>query len=63
MDEGKYANDQRQDGARGGPYLTVNGTLFMHNRNIDDVAEHWDIIYFPMFAVLTVAAGNVSVPD
>jgi hypothetical protein len=35
----------------------------MHNRNIDDVAEHWDISYFPTFAVLTVAAGNVSVPD
>jgi hypothetical protein len=31
----------------------------MHNRSIDDVAEHWDISYFPTFAVLTFA----SVPD
>ena len=42
---------------------SLNGTLFMHDRNIDDVAEHWDISYFPTFALLTVAAGNVSVPD
>jgi hypothetical protein len=58
VDEGKYANNQQQDGARGGPHLTVNRTLFMHNRNIDDVAEHWDISYFLTFAVLTVATGN-----
>ena len=44
-------------------YGAVNGTLFMDNRNIDNVAEHWDISYFPTFAVLTVAAGNVPVPD
>ena len=42
---------------------SLNGTLFMFNRNIDNVAEHWEISYFPTFAVLTVAAGNVSVPD
>ena len=41
----------------------VNGTLLMRNRNIDDLAEHWEISYFPTYAVLTVAAGNVSVPD
>jgi autotransporter-associated beta strand protein len=41
----------------------VNGTLFMRNRNIDDLPLHWEISYFPTFAVLTVAAGNVSVPD
>jgi hypothetical protein len=35
----------------------------MFNRNIDNLAEHWDISYFPTFAVLTVAAGNVPVPD
>jgi hypothetical protein len=34
----------------------------MHNRNIDDVTEHWDISHFPTFAGLTVASGNVSVP-
>jgi hypothetical protein len=35
----------------------------MRNRNIDDLAEHWEISYFPTYALLTVAAGNVSVPD
>jgi autotransporter-associated beta strand protein len=42
---------------------SLNGTLFMFNRNIDNLALHWDISYFPTFAVLTVAAGNVPVPD
>jgi uncharacterized protein with beta-barrel porin domain len=42
---------------------SLNGTLFMFNRNIDNLAEHWNISYFPTFAVLTVAAGNVPVPD
>jgi hypothetical protein len=42
---------------------SLNGTLFMRNRNIDDLAEHWEISYFPTYALLTVAAGNVSVPD
>jgi VPDSG-CTERM motif len=41
----------------------VNGTLFMRKRNIDNLAEHWDISYLPTFALLTVAAGNVPVPD
>ena len=41
----------------------LNGTLFMFNRNIDNVAEHWEIGYFPTFAVLTVAVENVPVPD
>jgi autotransporter-associated beta strand protein len=44
-------------------YGAVNGTLFMYNRNIDNLPEHWDVSYFPTFAVLTVAAGNVPVPD
>jgi VPDSG-CTERM motif len=44
-------------------YGAVNGTLFMFNRNIDDLPEHWEVSYFPTFAVLTVAAGNVPVPD
>ena len=35
----------------------------MFNRNIDNLPEHWEVSYFPTFAVLTVAAGNVSVPD
>ena len=43
--------------------VAVNGTLFMFNRNIDNLPEHWVISYGPTFAILTVAAGNVSVPD
>jgi autotransporter-associated beta strand protein len=44
-------------------YGSVNGTLFMFNRNIDNLPEHWEVSYFPTFAILTVAAGNVPVPD
>ena len=44
-------------------YGAVDGTLFMFNRNIDNLPEHWEVSYFPTFAVLTVAAGNVPVPD
>jgi autotransporter-associated beta strand protein len=44
-------------------YGAVNGTLFMFNPNIDNLPEHWEVSYFPTFAVLTVAAGNVPVPD
>src|SRR4029077_3070508 len=44
-------------------YGAANGTLFMFNRNIDNLPEHWEVSYFPTFAVLTVAAGNVPVPD
>jgi hypothetical protein len=35
----------------------------IHDRNIDDAMEHWVISYQPGQAILTVAAGNVSVPD
>jgi len=44
-------------------YGAVNGTLFMFNRNIDNLPVHWELSYFPTFAVMTVAAGNVPVPD
>jgi autotransporter-associated beta strand protein len=44
-------------------YESVNGTLIMLNRNIDNLPEHWEVSYFPTFAILTVAPGNVSVPD
>jgi len=44
-------------------YGSVNGTLFMFNRNIDNLPEHWEVSYFPTSATLTVVAGNVSVPD
>jgi hypothetical protein len=41
----------------------VNGTLFIFNRNIDNEPLHWVVNYFPTHAILTVAPGNVSVPD
>lgn len=41
----------------------VTGTLSIFNRNIDNEHEHWVISYGPTFAMLTVAPGNVSVPD
>ena len=44
-------------------YASLTGTLFIHDRNIDDAMEHWVISYQPNSAVLTVASGNVSVPD
>jgi autotransporter-associated beta strand protein len=44
-------------------YASVSGSLFIPDRNIDGVMEHWLVTYFPDHAVLTVAAGNVSVPD
>jgi autotransporter-associated beta strand protein len=44
-------------------YGSVTGTLFIFNRNIDDEPLHWDVSYFPTQAILTVAAGNVAIPD
>jgi autotransporter-associated beta strand protein len=44
-------------------YGAVNGTLSIFNPNIDNLPEHWVISYFPTSAILTVVAGNVSVPD
>ena len=44
-------------------YAGESGRLFIFNRNILNLAEHWDITYFPTYATLTVAAGNVSVSD
>jgi hypothetical protein len=41
----------------------VNGTLFIFNRNIDNEPEHWEVSYFPTYAILTVVSGNVPVPD
>jgi len=41
----------------------VHGGLFMYNRNIDNLPEHWHISFFKGFGVLTVEAGNVFVPD
>lgn len=44
-------------------YGSVNGTLSMLNRNIDNLPEHWEVSYFPTQAILTVVTGNVPVPD
>jgi hypothetical protein len=41
----------------------VNGTLFIFNRNIDNEPLHWVGNYFPTYAILTVAPGNVPVPE
>jgi hypothetical protein len=41
----------------------VNGTLFIFNRNIDNEPLHWMVNYFPTYAILTVAPGNVPIPD
>jgi hypothetical protein len=44
-------------------YGSHSGSLFIHDRNIDGLTEHWVIAYLPDHAVLAVAPGNVSVPD
>ena len=44
-------------------YGAVTGTLFIFTRNVDTQPEHWVISYGPTAAILTVAPGNVSVPD
>jgi autotransporter-associated beta strand protein len=41
----------------------VTGTLFIFNRNIGNEPEHWNVSYFPTYAILTVAPGNVAIPD
>ncbi len=44
-------------------YGSLSGSLFIYNPNIADALEHWVVTYQPGEAVLTVAAGKVSVPD
>jgi hypothetical protein len=44
-------------------YGAVNGTLFIFNPNIDNLPAHWEVSYFPTYAILAVVAGNVPVPD
>jgi hypothetical protein len=44
-------------------YGAVTGSLFIFDRNIDNAAEHWDVTYQSNDAILTVARGNVPVPD
>ena len=44
-------------------YGSVNGSLFIFDRNIDNAPEHWDVTYQSNDAILTVAAGNVPIPD
>src|SRR5205823_5588627 len=44
-------------------YSALTGTFSIRNRNIDNVMEHWDVTYQSNNAILTVAPGNVSIPD
>src|SRR6266487_2520397 len=44
-------------------YAAVNGTLSIFNPNIDNEPEHWVVSYQATNAILTVAPGNVPVPD
>ena len=44
-------------------YGAVTGTLFIFDRNIDSAPEHWAVTYQSNDAILTVASGNVPVPD
>jgi hypothetical protein len=44
-------------------YGSHSGSLFIHDRNIDGLTEHWVITYLPDHAVLAVAPGNVAIPD
>ena len=44
-------------------YGSLSGSLFIYNPNIADALEHWVVTYQPGEAVLTVAAGKVSVAD
>jgi autotransporter-associated beta strand protein len=44
-------------------YGSHSGSLFIHDRNIDGAMEHWVVAYRSGEAILTVAPGNVSVPD
>ena len=44
-------------------YSALTGTFFIFDRNIDDTMEHWEVTYQSNVAILTVAPGNVPVPD
>ena len=44
-------------------YAALSGTFFIFDRNIDNAMEHWDVTYQSKYAILTVAPGNVPVPD
>ena len=44
-------------------YSALTGTFFIPDRNIDNAMEHWRVTYQPNDAILTVAPGNVPVPD
>jgi hypothetical protein len=44
-------------------YSALTGTFSIFDRNIDDAMEHWNVTYQSGNAILTVAPGNVAVPD
>lgn len=44
-------------------YGSLLGSFFIYDRNINGVAEHWDVIYRATDAILIVESGNVPIPD
>jgi autotransporter-associated beta strand protein len=44
-------------------YSALTGTFFIFDRNIDNAMEHWNVSYQSNNATLTVAPGNVPIPD
>jgi autotransporter-associated beta strand protein len=44
-------------------YSALTGTFSIFDRNIDNAMEHWNVTYQSGNATLTVAPGNVAVPD
>ena len=44
-------------------YSALTGTFSVFDRNIDNAMEHWNVTYLSNEAILTVAPGNVPVPD
>ena len=44
-------------------YPALTGTFSIFDRNIDNAMEHWNVTYQSNEAILTVAPGNVAVPD
>jgi hypothetical protein len=44
-------------------YSALTGTFSIRDRNIDNAMEHWNVTYQSNNATLTVAPGNVPIPD
>jgi len=44
-------------------YSALTGAFAIFDRNIDNAMDHWNVTYHSNNATLTVAPGNVPVPD